>query len=185
MEAATIGALAALFGLVIGRLWDNRLESRRWRRDQRIRVYEKFAAVHYEMREALRVLALTKPSTPEAAAAENRVRELGADWNKAMVAVWLHGSGPVTEAVRRLDEEVVRLVDIVRSRQLTWEEFREQRSAASRNLEAYVEAVRGELKLPRLDVAVTTLRGGTESLPRPAGARETPSTSNARKKRRT
>lgn len=40
MEAAITASLAAVVGLIIGRLWDSRLEAVRWRRDQRVRVYE-------------------------------------------------------------------------------------------------------------------------------------------------
>src|SRR3954454_8644099 len=101
MEAALIGAVSAIFGLLIGRFWDTHLESARWQRDRRVGAYEKFIFVHYNMREAVRVLAQTAPGTPDAAAAEHRVRELGADWNTAMVAVWLHGSNSVTAVLRR------------------------------------------------------------------------------------
>jgi len=160
MEAAVIGALAAIFGLALGRFWDARSELKRWRRDQRIRVYEQFASVHYEVREAMRVLALTEPGTSEADVAEHRVRALGADWNRAMVAVWLHGSEPVTGAIHNLDQELYRLLEVVRSRRLSWEEFRDQRAAVSGSLEAYVEAVREELKRPRLTVSLTTVTRG-------------------------
>jgi hypothetical protein len=40
METAVVAALAGLFSIVIGRVWDLRLEAVRWQRDQRIRVYE-------------------------------------------------------------------------------------------------------------------------------------------------
>lgn len=44
METAVLAALAGLVGIVLGRVWDFRLEVVRWRRDQRVRVYEALAA---------------------------------------------------------------------------------------------------------------------------------------------
>jgi hypothetical protein len=59
-----------------------------------------------------------------------------------------------------LDQELYRLLEVVRSRRLSWEEFRDQRAAVSGSLEAYVEAVREELKRPRLTVSLTTVTRG-------------------------
>lgn len=44
MDTAVLVALAGVFGIVLGRVWDFRLEAARWRRDQRVRVYEGLAA---------------------------------------------------------------------------------------------------------------------------------------------
>jgi hypothetical protein len=134
MEAAIMASLAAIFGLVIGRLWDSRLESVRWRRDQCVRVYEHATSAYYKVREAMRMLALTEPGTSESEAAENKVRATGAEWDRCMVAVWLHGSEPVAEAIQQVDLEVERLLNRIRSCQLTWEEFQEERRPSQEDL---------------------------------------------------
>jgi hypothetical protein len=82
METAVVAALAGLFGIVIGRVWDLRLKAVRWRRDQRIRVYEDLATNYYAAREPLLVLAMAEPGTPEADAAAIRVLEIAAEWNR-------------------------------------------------------------------------------------------------------
>ncbi len=60
METAVLASLAGLFGIVLGRVWDLRLEAVRWRRDQRVRVYEDLAATYYAAREPLLVLAMAQ-----------------------------------------------------------------------------------------------------------------------------
>jgi len=156
MEAAIMVSLAAIFGLVIGRLWDSRLEVARWRRDQCVRVYEHATSAYYKVREAMRVLALTEPETSESEAAETQVRAAGAEWDRWMVAVWLHGSEPVAEAIRQVDQEGDRLLDTIRSRQLTWEEFRAEREPVARRLDAFIEEIRKEFKRSPVPIRVTT-----------------------------
>jgi GTP cyclohydrolase II len=151
-----MASLAAIFGLVLGRLWDSRLETVRWRRDQCVRVYGQVTSAYYDVREALRVLALTEPDTPESEAAENRIRTVGAEWDGCMVAVWVHGSEPVAKAIRQVDQEVERLLNRIRSYRLTWEEFWEERRPAGRALDAFIEEIRKELKRPLIQVRVTT-----------------------------
>jgi hypothetical protein len=63
MEATIVAGLAALVGLIVGRFWDSRSEARRWRRDQRVRTYEEFAAAYYRSREGFRRLALLDVGT--------------------------------------------------------------------------------------------------------------------------
>jgi len=82
METAVLAALAGLFGIVLGRVWDLRLEAVRWRRDQRVRVYEDMAATYYAAREPLLGLAMAKPGTPEADAAAIRALAIAAEWGR-------------------------------------------------------------------------------------------------------
>jgi L-lactate utilization protein LutB len=73
-----------------------------------------------------------------------------------MVAVWLHGSESVAEAIQEVDLEVERLLNRIRSCQLTWEEFQEERRPVARRLDAFIEEIRKELKRPPVQVRVTT-----------------------------
>lgn len=154
METAVLAALAGLFGIVLGRVWDLRLEAVRWRRDQRVRVYEDLAATYYAAREPLLVLAMAEPGTPEADAAAIRALDVAAEWNRGVVATWFHGSSLVTATLQQFDHQLSRLFDKARTCRLTWEEFADEHRATEEGLEAFIEAVRQELKHPPLKVSV-------------------------------
>ncbi len=129
METVVLTALAGLFGIVLGRVWDLRLEAVRWRRDQRVRVYEDLAATYYAAREPLLGLAMAEPGTPEADAAAVRALAIAAEWNRGVVATWLHGSSRVTAALQKFDHQLSRLFDKARASRLTWEEFADEHQA--------------------------------------------------------
>jgi hypothetical protein len=154
MSGAFLAALAGVAGLMIGRLWDSRAEIARWRRDQRVRVYEDLASAYYAVREAIRALAMTDPETAEAESAEIRVLEAAVEWNRDVVAAWLHGSKLVTVAVEDFDHEVTGLYHRARLRRFTWIEFQEDRESAQEALERYIEAVRRELRRPAINVRI-------------------------------
>jgi hypothetical protein len=58
MEAVVLAAVAGVIGLPVGRFWDTKSESARWRRDQRVVAYEKVIKGYYEAREAIRQVAM-------------------------------------------------------------------------------------------------------------------------------
>jgi hypothetical protein len=154
VESAVIGGLAALLGLILGRIWDRRSESSNWRRDQRTRCYEQLFASYYELRDCLRLLGAALPGTPESDGAVDRVLEVGARWQSNVAAVWLHGSEPVTKATKALDDQANALFMVARAEQLSWEEYRVKRMAAEGALEQLIAAVRHELGLPEFEVAL-------------------------------
>jgi hypothetical protein len=162
-----IAGLAGLAGLILGRLWDIRSEATRWRRDQRIRSYEQLAGAYYAVREGCRDLAMLEPESDAARAAAARVLDMGIDWNKTVVAVWLHSSPRVAAALRELDYQVDDLFLLARSRRFTWDEWRKERQPAEKQLEILVETIRRELSLPRLTVSIRT--GNLSGLPRDTG----------------
>jgi hypothetical protein len=57
--------MAGVVGILLGRFWDAHSERRRWRRDQRIRLYEQLAGAYYVSREAYRALALLPLDAPD------------------------------------------------------------------------------------------------------------------------
>jgi hypothetical protein len=161
MNAAILAALTGTIGLAVGRLWDTRSEVARWRRDQRIRVYEHLTSGYYQVREAIRMLAMCEPDTGASENAEIRVYEVAANvWNQQVIAVWLHGSTSVAAAVENLDRQVVSLFSSARSKQFTWAEFQERRGPTLEALEQYVESVRKELNQQSLKRTVSYLRAG-------------------------
>ena len=156
METAVIAALAGLLGIALGRVWDSRSEEVRWRRDQRIRVYEQLAGAYYSLREALRVLAMTEPNTPEADAAEDRFYELTTDFNREILAVWLHCSNPVTRASKHFGERMNELLFQIRVRENRYvlEEFKDRCQPMTESFEAFIEAVRQEFRRPPVKVVI-------------------------------
>ncbi|MDG6109553.1 hypothetical protein Daura_31610 [Dactylosporangium aurantiacum] len=152
MQSAVIAAVAALLGLVVGRLWDSRVEARRWRRDHRMRVYERFIAAYYASREAYRSLALQEPGTAGSEEALARALDLGVDFNQAVVSVWFHGSPAVAAAVHGVDVEINKLVAVAQLRRYAWEEWRVARSPAEHAAEQFIEVVRRDLGLPDIPV---------------------------------
>ena len=104
MMAAIIAGVAGIAGLVLGRFWDYRSESLRWRRDQRVQSYQKLAEEFHIFHEAVRTVALLKPGSTDSELAISEARRTGLSWSKAMVAVWLHGSRRVVESSRLLDD---------------------------------------------------------------------------------
>jgi hypothetical protein len=156
VNAVVLAAFAGLLGLIIGRLWDTHAEAASWKRDQRIRIYENLADSYYQVREALRALAISEPGTTESEAIETRVYEIAASgWNQHVVAGWLHGSPQVISTIENLDRHVVQLFLLARGRRFTWDEFQEARKPVQEALEHYVEAVRRELRQPALKVTVS------------------------------
>jgi hypothetical protein len=154
MVPAVVAAIAGVLGLVLGRYWDNHTEARRWRRDQRIRIYEHFASAYYASREAYRSVALLEPGTPDAEEAAARALDLGVDFNRTLIALWLHGSATVALAAHDLDIEMNKLFMTARSRRFTWDAWRVVRGPAERALERFTETVRAELGLPNVRVEV-------------------------------
>jgi hypothetical protein len=166
VESAVIGGLAALLGLILGRVWDSRSESSNWRRDQRTRCYEQLFVTYYELRNRLRVLGAAEPDTPESDRAVDRVLEEAARWESDIAAVWLHGSKPVTKTAKALDDEVNNLFMVARAQQLSWDDIRLKRISAEGALEQLIAAIRRELRLPDFEV---TLRWQPEQSSRADG----------------
>jgi hypothetical protein len=154
MVTTLVAGLAGLLGLIVGRFWDSRSEARRWRRDQRVRTYEQFAAAYYRSREGFRRLALLDIGTSEADEVQAAALDNGVEFNRLVVAVWLHGSAMVSAAVREVDHEINRLFLAARTRKFTWDEWRSTRRPAEHALERFIEAVRAELSLPPSPVAI-------------------------------
>jgi len=153
-NATIIAGFAGLLGLLAGRFWDSRSEARRWRRDQRIRTYEQFAGAYYASREAFRIVALLDPGSADAEAAASQAFDRGVTFNRAMVAVWLHGSAQVAIAAHQVDVALNELMMTARARRFTWEEWRERRAPAEHAIERFTEAVRAELSLPKVPVTI-------------------------------
>jgi hypothetical protein len=149
-----MGGLAALLGLILGRVWDRRSESSNWRRDQRTRCYEQLFASYYEVRDRLRLLGVAVPGTPESDDAIVRFLEVAVRWHSNVAAVWLHSSEPLTKAAKALDDQANALFIAARAEQLNWDQYRAKRMNAEGALEQLIAAIRHELGLPEFEVAI-------------------------------
>lgn len=149
MGTAVLAAVTALLGIVIGRFWDGRSESARWRRDQKTAAYQSFAEQFQVITEVLRALAVADPGTGSYTDKVEQIRlEDFRGWDSAFTAVWLHGSAEVVTAAAGLDQAVTDLFYQVQERQLDIDEWKQARMPARRAFESFIEAVRGELGLP-------------------------------------
>jgi hypothetical protein len=160
--ATLIAAGAGLLGLLLGRFWDRISEPTTWRRDTRMRCYEELAGTYYRAREAIRVLSTLEPGSAESDLAVDQVLELGAKWERDVVAVWLHGSESASTAVKELDNRITELFLQARSAQLTWEEGRSRRAAPEAGLEALISTIRREFRLPEFPIQLRLDPGLTE-----------------------
>jgi hypothetical protein len=93
---------------------------------------------------------MAEPGTPE----EMLLLTIAAEWNRGVVATWFHGSSLVTATLQQFDRQLSCLFDKARVCRLTWEEFADEHRATEESLEAFIEAVRQELKHPPLKVSV-------------------------------
>jgi hypothetical protein len=164
---ALIAAVAGIAGLVIGRWWDTRSESDRWRRDRRIRSYEEVAAEFYRLREAVRLLAMLDLATPDFDAQRSRVEEAYSQWNRILSALWLHGSDDVAAAAIKIDQELNDLLGKALRTTVDWTVWPQLREPLYASFDDYVDAVRREFSLPRL----TALRAGAAARQAPAAGR--------------
>ncbi len=154
MESAVVAGLAGLLGLALGRLWDHRSELSRWRRDERLRCYQDLMSSYYRLRESIRLLSATDPGTKASDAAANSVFEVGTEWSRDMVAVWLHGSESVTAVVKELDDRLMKLFLSAWAKQFTWNDWLPARIDAEAALERLILAIRRDLALPEFPIRI-------------------------------
>jgi hypothetical protein len=152
MEATVLAGIAGLIGIVIGRLWDTRSESARWRRDRRVQSYQDVASAFYTFREALRLLGELEPGTPEFDRQRERTAEVSADWNRSLASVWLQGSELAAAAALELDHALVVLLRRAITGVIDWQAWPEARESAQQAFDDFVDAVRTDLAMPKLAV---------------------------------
>lgn len=157
MEAAVLAGLAGLIGIVIGRLWDTRSESARWRRDRRVQSYQDVAAEFYRLRETIRVLGELQPQAPEFDQQRRHAAEVSADRNRSLSALWLQGSESAATAALKLDHALVVLLRRAITEVIDWQAWPEAREPVQRAFDDFVDAVRADLALP----ALAALRAGS------------------------
>lgn len=148
-----IAAVAGVLGLVFGRWWDAKSEGKRWMRDHRVRTCQEVTAEFYRIREAIRDLSMCERDTSPWRDTVREVHQVGAKWNSAVAALWLHAPQPVAIETRRLDDAINELFLAARDGgPWTRAEFRENRKPAQEALDAFINSVRRELSFGRHDI---------------------------------
>lgn len=150
VQVAVLAALSGLIGIVLGRFWDTRSESRRWRRDQRMQSYQTVAGEFYRYREAIRELGRVPNPGPE-----HDVRVVDAskqltDWNRSLATLWLHGSEQAVACALSVDHELSKLSARARKEgflEEQWPAYREPTLVAYDN---FIDAIRSDLSLSPL-----------------------------------
>jgi hypothetical protein len=157
--------MIGLLGVAVGRFWDTRSESSRWRRDQKTASYQRFAEQFQATYEAIRVIAGADSNTDalQALVEHTRSGTLGS-WDGALAAVWLHGSPDVVAAATQLDHAIGELFDgALRQQFAAPEDWNEARGSAREAFACFLESARGELDLPPAPARLLAALGG----PRP------------------
>jgi hypothetical protein len=167
MASALIAAIAGIVGLAIGRFWDYRSESLRWRRDQRVQSYQKLIEQFHVFYEAVRTVALLEPRTAESERVISEARITGIGFDHGMTAVWLHGSGRIVEAARLLDDELTKLWDKSQAQLFTPLDWINATSPVQSSAENVISLIRAELGLPGLDIGFYPARHSPEAFRSP------------------
>ncbi|MGW4247138.1 hypothetical protein [Nocardia sp. NPDC004722] len=144
-----MAAVAGLLGIAVGRLWDSRTESSRWRRDQKTASYQRVAEQFRITYETLRAIALADPqdSTTAEMVREARISSFQ-PWDSACTAVWLHGGTEVVTATSELDCALTKLAADAQKNTFTVTDWDIARAPAREAFEHFIRTARRELDLP-------------------------------------
>lgn len=155
MSAAVMAAIAGTLGIILGRFWDARSETARWRRDQMATSYQRFAEALRRTVEGIRAVALADSIDPMFPESVERVRN-DRSWDEAYVAVLLHGSPEVCQAALALDLAVTELFYDAQDFTHHIEDWYRIRIPAGHALERFIDAARAELDLKPVPIKFIT-----------------------------
>ncbi|MGK8505251.1 hypothetical protein [Nocardia asiatica] len=149
MTAAIVAAVAGVLGIMVGRFWDTRSESARWRRDQKTGCYQRLAEQFQATYEAIRAVARAETDADRRSALiEHTQNGVFPSWDSAVASVWLHGSPEVVTAATLLDKAVGELHDgALRRAVVSQQEWDRARDPARRAFEHFLACARRELDL--------------------------------------
>jgi hypothetical protein len=149
MWTAVVAAAAALLGVAIGRLWDSRAESSRWRRDQTMASYQRLAEAFRTSYDNIQETAFADPGAADFAVAARKVITEGNHfWHDALSSVWFYGSPAAIAAATSMDRCLTELYSEAIQRKFTADDWGKARIPARRMFEEFLDAVRIEFALP-------------------------------------
>ena len=168
VQVALLVALSGLIGIIGGRFWDARSESRRWRRDQRMQSYQAVAGEFYRYRDAIRELGRVPSPGPEHDGRLAEVSKLRTDWNRSLATLWLHGSERAAASALSVDHQLSRLGTRAREEGIPDERWSADREPVLAAYDDFVDAIRNDLNLSPL--AALRAGAGTRSLGSPSSS---------------
>ncbi|BCJ47822.1 hypothetical protein GCM10010168_21810 [Actinoplanes ianthinogenes] len=169
VQVALLAALSGLIGIIVGRFWDARSESRRWRRDQRMQSYQAVAGEFYRYRDAIRELGCVTRPGPEHDERLAEVSKLRTDWNRSLATLWLHGSERAAACALSVDHQLSKLSTRAREESIPHEQWLAEREPVLTAYDDFVDAIRSDLSLSPL--AALRAGAGRRSLGSPASTR--------------
>lgn len=148
MGTAAIAAVAALLGVTLGRLWDVRAETARWRRDQTMAAYQGLSEAFRASYDDIQTIAFADPTDPDYTTTVRTILTTGNHrWHNAATAVWIHGAPVTIAAAAALGRELTTLHTSAVAARFTTERWMLARVPARRAFETYLGAVRQTLHL--------------------------------------
>lgn len=161
MTPTILAAASAIIGIVLGRFWDVRAESSKWRRDQKTASYQRYAEDFQVGFELVRTIALADHADDAFTELVRRARTDGFKASdSAFIAVWIHGSAAVVEAATTVEHTMSRLFEQAQERTVSEQEWKQMRGPARLAFEQFLAAMRHELDLPL--VSTTFFRQGQQ-----------------------
>jgi hypothetical protein len=146
VNEAFFATLTGIMGIALGRLWDARSESSRWRRDLRTSSYQSLAEAFMLLYEDVRSVALAKPGTRASAEAVQRARR-DKTWDNALVGVWLHGSTAVASAASEIDAGMTELFYATQGRRYSTDDWNRARIRSADAFEKFMTVARKDIGL--------------------------------------
>ncbi|WP_040816211.1 hypothetical protein [Nocardia concava] len=148
MGTAAIAAVAALLGVALGRLWDGRAETARWRRDQTMAAYQGLSEAFRASYDDIQTIAFADPTDPDYAITVRTIITTGNHrWHDAATAIWIHGAPATITAAAALGRELTTLHTDAATTRFTAERWALARVPARRAFETYLGTVRQALHL--------------------------------------
>jgi hypothetical protein len=149
MVTALFATITGLAGIILGRVWDSRLEAARWRRDQKVGSYQRLAEAFRRTYEAIRTIAILDPDDSRAAVSAAREDH---SWDDALASVWLHGSPAVVTAAVMMDRAITDLLYTAQERLFSVADWEKARIPSRRALEHFIKTARDELGLSPVSI---------------------------------
>lgn len=151
--------MAGVLGIAIGRLWDSRAESARWRRDQKTASYQRYAEEFQSAFEVVRAIALADRASDSFAETVRQARTDGFKASdSAFIAVWIHGSASVVDAATKVEHRMSELFEQAQERAVSDREWKQMARPARQAFEQFLRTMRSELALPA--ISTTFFRDG-------------------------
>lgn len=147
MVTTLVGIVGAILGLLVGKLWDNRDEGRRWLRDAQAAASVDYVNAYQHLRIILRRVAVMDRASEGWNQANDARPEVWQTYNAALIRVELYGEPGVYEAALVTDTMVREVSEAVLRERMSVKDWHEVRVGMDSAMGRCVDAIRGEFGL--------------------------------------